>query len=268
MMSDELVELARRASALAALREGPLDRRDLQERLDVSRPTVHRISRSFEDRGIVERTDAGLSLTPLGGVIAETVEEFQRTVETAHRVEPLFEVLADPDPSFVREAFSDATVTTAEPGDPYAGVRRFMSLVSDSDTLRGIDPAAINPLHVDDLHERIVDGMETEAVFLPDVVESLLGSNPERAREAFESGHLTLRVHPELPFGLILCDARIGVGVYDDDTGLLRAYVDTDAPAARRWAEDVYEEYRAASTPVTEHPHLSTLPPVGAGSGD
>lgn len=267
-MSEELVELARRASALAMLREGPLDRQELQERLAVSRPTVHRFTRAFEDRGLVERPEGRLALTPMGEIVAEAVTEFRRTVRTARRVEPLFEVVPECDPAFVREAFADATVTTAEPGDPYGGVRQFMTIVEGSDTLRGIDPAAINPLHLDDLHARIVDGMETDAVFLPEVVESLVESNPERAREAFESGNLTLRTHDDIPFGVTLCDDRIGVGIYDEDTGLLETCIDTPSPAAREWAEDVYAEYRDQSTPLAEHPELSELLPVETTAND
>jgi len=262
MSSDELVELARRASALAALREEPLDRRRLQERLEVSRPTIHRVTRSFEDRGLVERSEGQLALTPLGDLIAQSVIEFRQTVRTARRIEPLFGVVPDCDPAFVREAFADAVVTTAEPGDPYNGVRRFMSLLEDTDRLRGIDPAAINPLHLDALHARIVDGMVTDAVLLPDVVASLLESNPKRAREAFATGNLTLRTHDDLPFGLTLCDDRIGVGIYDADTGLLQTYIDTGSPAAREWAEEVYAEYREASTTLHDHPELAELPVV------
>jgi predicted transcriptional regulator len=261
-MSEELVELARRASALAVLRDGALDRRELQERLGVSRPTVHRFTRSFEDQGLIERSSGELSLTPMGEVIAAAVTEFQRTVETAQRVEPVFEMVFDDDPAFVREAFGDATVTTAEPGDPYNGVRRFMSLVESSERLRGVDPTAINPLHLDGLHARIVAGMETDAIFLPDVVESLLRSNPDRAREAFESGNLTLRVHDDLPFGITLCDDRIGIGLYDDETGLLRTYIDTASPTAREWAEDVYADYRNEATLLSEHSELSELLPA------
>jgi len=198
----------------------------------------------------------------MGEVIAAAVTEFQRTVETAQRVEPVFEMVFDDDPAFVREAFGDATVTTAEPGDPYNGVRRFMSLVESSERLRGVDPTAINPLHLDGLHARIVAGMETDAIFLPDVVESLLRSNPDRAREAFESGNLTLRVHDDLPFGITLCDDRIGIGLYDDETGLLRTYIDTASPTAREWAEDVYADYRNEATLLSEHSELSELLPA------
>ena len=268
MDTDALVALVRRAPALAALREGPLDRRDLEERLGVSRPTVHRLTRTLDERGLVERAGGEFALTGLGEVIAETVGEFERDVEAARRIAPVFEAVSDHDPAIDPGAFAGATVTTAAPGNPYRCVERFMELVSETDTLRGVDPTAINPLHLDDIHARIVDGMETDAVFHPEVVAELLTSNPERAHTAFESGNLTLRVHDDLPFGLTLCDDRIGVGVYDDETGMLRTYVDTDAPDAREWAKAVYADYRAEATELTEYAALAQHPVVRRASTD
>lgn len=38
-------------------------------------------------------------------------------------------------------------------------------------------------------------------------------------------------------------------GGYDDDTGLIQVFVDTDSPMAREWAERVYASAKADSTP-------------------
>lgn len=264
METDALIEIVRRTPVFAALGERPMDRRDLQECLDVSRPTVHRLTRALDERGLVERVDGEFALTALGEAIAAEVTTFERNVETAYEIAPLLGVAKEHDLPVDTPAFTDATVTSAEPGNPYRPVNRFMSLVENTDRLRGLDPAALNPLHIEDIHRRIVEGMETDAVFPPAVVEDVLTSNPERARTALESGNLTLRTHEELPFGLTLCEERIGVGVYDAETGMLRTYIDTDSPAAREWAEDVYERYRNAATPLGEHADLAALSPVAA----
>ncbi|ADQ66983.1 hypothetical protein C499_04466 [Halogeometricum borinquense DSM 11551] len=68
---------------------------------------------------------------------------------------------------------------------------------------------------------------------------------------SFERGHLQLRTREALPYGLAIFDERVGVGGYDDETGTLRVFVDTDTDGARRWAEGVYEMYRQASEPVS-----------------
>jgi predicted transcriptional regulator len=243
-------------------RRGAVEPAELRERLGVSRPTVHRITRDLEERGLVERADGELALTARGETVADALAAFEETVETARRLGPVCDVLRNHGPEVDLEAFAGARVTTAGPGNPYRGVERFMTLVRETDSLRGLDPTAINPLHLDEIHGRILDGMATDAIFSPAVVEELLTSNPERARTAFESGNLVLRTHEDLPFGITLCDDRIGIGVYDDDTGVLGTYVDTDASAAREWTEAVYERYRDEATRLDEHAEFSEFAPA------
>lgn len=125
------------------------------------------------------------------------------------------------------------------------------------DTLRDLDPALINPLDLDVISDRLVEGMTTDVVFLPAVTEGLLVLNPVRAKRAFESGNLTLQAHDDLPFGLTLCDDRIGAGAYSDDTGLLQLYVDTDSPDVREQAEAVYVDSRGAETHLPEYEEFS-----------
>lgn len=264
METDSLIELVRRAPVFTALRERPMDRRELQNHLDVSRPTVHRLTRALDDRGLIERVDGEFTLTALGEVVGAATEAFEREVAVAHHIAPILPAVSEERPSFDPAAFADATVTSVEPGNPYRPVNRFMSLVAETDTLRGLDPASINPLHLDDIHDRILDGMVTEAVFPPAVVEGLFESVPERIERAFASGNLELHTHESLPFGLTLCDERVGVGVYDDETGLLCTYVDTDAPAAYEWGEAVYTNYHNAATPLAEHDDLAAFAPDAA----
>lgn len=258
MDAEGLIEIVRQKPVLDALREaGGIDRRELEERLDVSRSTVHRFTRSLRDSGLIERTDGEFVLTPFGEVTAAEVAEFQSALEAASELAPVLRVAAAHDIDIDIAAFTDATVTTAAPGDPYRPVNRFMSLVKTTETLRGLDPATINPLHLDELSDRISAGMETEAVYPSAVVEEILTSNPERARTVIGSGNLTFWIHDDIPFGLTLCDDRIGVGIYDDETGLLRTYVDTDSQPAREWAEDLYTKYRTEATLLTEEIELS-----------
>lgn len=245
MQRDALLEVVKRRPTLEVLADGQLRPRDLADRVGCSRSTVHRVTRQLSDAGLVERTDDGLALTPLGDVVTGELQRFEERVATAHRLEPALETFADLDFEFPVDAFTDATVTETTPEDPYRTVNRFMTLVDGTERLRGLDPATINPLHLDDLHQAVLDGMETDAIFRRDVVAELLRNNPERARTAFESGSLTLRTHDDLTFGLTVCDDRVGVAIYDEETGLLDTYVDTAAPAALDWGERVFESFAA-----------------------
>lgn len=263
MDTERFIELIRRAPVLKVLREeGGADRRDLEQRLNVSRSTVHRFTRSLREYDLIEYSGGTFMLTSLGEVCVEEVTTFETAIETAWELAPVLEVVNATGIEIDMAVFVDATVTSAEPGNPYRPVNRFMSLVSDTNTLRGLDPASINPLHLDELYERIITGMKTDVVFEPAVVEELLTSNPDRARTAFESGNLTVRTYDDLPFGLTLYDDRMGVGIYGEEMGLLRMYVDTDTPAAYEWAEKIYTDYQDRATELTEHKTLSQLPPV------
>ena len=72
----------------------------------------------------------------------------------------------------------------------------------------------------------------------------------DRATDAIDRGHLALRTRGDLPYGLAIFDDRVGIGGYDDATGLMEVFVDTDAPIAREWARRVYASVRADSDPV------------------
>jgi hypothetical protein len=96
----------------------------------------------------------------------------------------------------------------------------------------------------------VFEEVDTEIVYLPHIVEKLFETYPERAREAVDRGHLTLRTRDDLPYGLAIFDDRVGIGGYDERTGLMEVFVDTDSPIAREWAERVYASVRADSEPL------------------
>lgn len=255
--TDTLITLVRRAPALAALREQPLDRRDLEEHLGVSKPTIHRLTRTFAEMGLVERTNRTYVLTRLGETVADVVAEFTQSVETAYRLAPLLEAIQYRHSTLDITAFADATVTTAEPGDPYRPVRRYYSFVERTESLYGFDTTTPSPKYISTVHQQIRDGMETEFIYQPDVADRLLSEYSDWMTELFESGHFVLRVHPNLPHGLAIFDERIAITNYCETTGALRALIDINSSAAREWAEEVYRDYRAEATNLSEHSELS-----------
>jgi predicted transcriptional regulator len=245
-----LLEIVRRAPALEVLSDAPATPRDLVDELDVSRSTVQRLTNQLAEKDLVERRHGEVALTPAGAVAADELRSFESRVKAACEHSAALAAFHDLDYDFPAHAFADAARTEAVPEDPYRPVKRFMSLLEETETLRGIDPTAVNPLHIDDLQQAIVDGMETDAVLQPEVVSELLANNPKRAQEAFDTGNLTLRLHEDLTFGLTLCDHRVGVGIYDEDTWMLELYVDTADPEAYEWGEDVFADVRAAAEVV------------------
>lgn len=240
---DLVGEVVRRAPMLAALREGSLDRRGLQERLDISKSTAHRNITSLAELGLVERSDGEYKLTGFGEAVAEAVATFEAEMRTTVQLEPLFDAVAGVRPQCPIDAFSDATVTTADRGDPFGPMARFVSLIKETETLRMFDSYAVAPTYMDEIHGRVLDGLETKVIERPDVAEDIMENYPRKCVELCASEYLTMRLHDELPFGLVVLDSRIGVGIRDSNTGAPRVLVDTDDFEARAWAKSLFETY-------------------------
>jgi predicted transcriptional regulator len=251
--TDFLMDVLRHGPVLEILLEGPLDRGEIEAELDVSRATSHRFTQWLDEHGLVEKVASRFRLTGRGQVVAEEVLRFEANVGTAQRLAPLLDCVCDDHQEFVVEPFVDATVTAAEPDDPYRPVERFVALVAGSETFRGFNTTHMAPLVLGEFHRQVFEGTETEIVYLPRVVDRLLETYPAQAAEAIERGHLALRTRDDLPYGLAVFDDRVGIGGYDGSTGLMRVFVDTDAPVAREWAERVYASVRADSEPLAAY---------------
>jgi predicted transcriptional regulator len=250
LSTDELVDVIRHRELLEVLVEEPLDRRDLQERLGVSRATSHRFTRWLQDNGIAERIDGRYRLTGKGATYADEVLRFERNLRTATALSPLLDAICDYHQEFVVTPFADATVTTATPEDPHRPVARFVALLRESSTFRGFNTTHMVPPAFADVYDHLFDGIETELIYLPDVVDSLVEQYPDRLRTAIDAGHLELRTRETLPYGLALFDGRVGIAGYDEETGTMRVFVDSESAIARAWSERVFETYRHNSDPI------------------
>ncbi len=250
--TDLLGDIVRHGPVLEVLRTEPLDRRVIEDRLDVSRATSHRFTQWLDEQGFVEKVEGRFQLTGRGEAIADEVLRFEANVRTVHRLAPLLDTICEDHQEFVLEPFVDAKVTLATPNDPYQPVERFISLLGESETFRGFNTTHMAPLVLGGFHVQIFEETDTEMVYLPHIAEKLFETYPERAREAIDRGHLTLRTRDDLPYGLAIFDERVGIGGYDEATGLMQVFVDTDEPIACEWADRVYASIRADSEPLDE----------------
>lgn len=241
--SDILIEAVKRAPMLAALREEPLDRHELETRLDISKSTAHRNTKSLAEQGLLEKSNGDFVLTEFGQAVADVVAAYEKEMDTTIRLAPVFESVSGTEPPCPIEAFANATVTSADRGDPFAPLARFVSLVRESDSLRMFDSYAIAPTYIDEIHGRVLDGMRTIVVERPDVAEDIMENYPAKCVQLCASEFLEMRLHEGLPFGLVILDDCIGIGVRDSDTGIPRAFVDTESNEAREWAETIFESY-------------------------
>ena len=243
--TEMLIDLLRRSPLLEELQGGPLDRREVRDRLKISRTTSYRYCRLLEEVGAIEKTDDVYRLTDSGILLTESLVRFKREADAALELTPVLEAIQDAPVDIDLREFGDAIVTSAEHGDPYAPVARFLSLVEETETLRGIDLDIIAPLYIDEIQQPIINGMKTETIAISEATEYILDSYPEKCYDACVSGHLTVKLHDNLPFGLVIFDHRVGIGVPKPGSRTLSAFADTDSPHVRQWAEAVYETYES-----------------------
>ncbi|QLG50427.1 helix-turn-helix transcriptional regulator [Natrinema halophilum] len=248
----DLLELVRRHEVFEILTDEALEKPELAAALEVSPATTHRILASFRDKDWITRTDSGYALTPLGTQMGRAVGTYRSAVAETRRLAPLYETVSTANlPVDVdMDWFADATVTVIEPRDPYRPLNRFVDLLEETSSLRGCDTTSVAPTYVDDIHDRILDGMSVEIVFEAPVIDRLASEYADLTEVAFERENLRLWALDELPFGVALFDDRVGIGGYDAESGVLSVFADTNDSDAYAWGERLFEQYRAAADRV------------------
>jgi predicted transcriptional regulator len=243
-----LVRSAHRVGVLAALSEAPCDRAELCEATEASSPTMGRVLADFEERGWVVRDGRPYELTRLGEFVAEELVEFCESMATERKLRDVWRWLPSEMSRFDVELFEDAVVSYPGPGYPSQPLERIAELVGGTESLRGFGATVVKSNNLEAAFTRILNGMESEYVYDPAVFEAVYSWNPELVTEATALENCTHLVHDSLPdgdrCGLVILDERVAICCHDGPVGALRAVVDTDSPAAREWAESVYQQVR------------------------
>jgi hypothetical protein len=251
---EEILETAvARRPVLSALADGPRHRRELQADLDVSKTTCHRIVSTFDEYGLLRRTDDGYELTAKGKLLETYVDEYYRYVRTTLLLEPLVTAFEGSDAEFDVELFADARITRPDPDDPTLPLNSEFELFRDADRFSIVDGNQHVPmLYLEQLFEiGIEKGMTGEHVAPKSVVEKRVTGFPDvHKRHSEVEGKLKYRLCDDVPFGIALYDGEhVVVRAYDDDTGSIAVMADTGDPEAVAWAEDVLNRYREKAEP-------------------
>lgn len=237
---------AHRIPALVAMSDRPMTRSELCDLTGVSPSTLRRTFREFEDRNWIERQENRYRTTQLGTFVASTMAELVTRMRTESTLREVWDYLPNDDNHFTLEMCLDAVVTISDAENPYRPVNRLRELIQDTTQFRflGLDIAMLEPIKME-LCQRIIDGMEAEIINPPRVANYIRSTSSELFTETLASGNLTIRLHDNLPrYGVSIVDDRIAISCYDPDGVTVRVLLDTDAPAAREWADTVYLKYR------------------------
>jgi predicted transcriptional regulator len=243
-----------RIGVLDALADRPRDRDDLRAATGASSPTMGRVLTDFEDRRWIVRDGSTYELTPLGEFVAEQFVNLRDAMETERKLRDVWRWLPREMEGFSVDLFSDAVVSYPGPGYPYQPVERVTMLIEESTTMRGFGTTVFKSVNNEAVCEAVIDGMEYEYIYSPEVLEATVAWNPETVAEATACENCTVLLCDDLPdedrCGLGIFDDRIGICCHDGETGMLEAVVDPAAPEAHEGAVSVFERYRAAARPL------------------
>lgn len=241
-----LVEVARRAPVLQALRAGPASGAELATTVDMSRSTVHRATTSLEEQNLVTKSSGDYELTRLGALIADKVGAFGAEVSTALAMEPFLNTI-DTD-GVPTGYFTEARITRPEPRQPHKSIHRIIELIEGSDSLQMLS-TVLSPIYVDVGYREMKAGMEIEAVFDQEAIDIMISEYAEQAHETIRQGNFTVYSHQGLPFELFILDDRMGMAAHDEN-GVARLLVECDAAEAIEWAETVYADHQSEAVPL------------------
>lgn len=249
-----LVGSNHRVGVLEALAEHPCERDELRTVTGASSPTMGRILSDFEDRRWIEREGQTCHLTGLGRFVADRLEEFLDAMSVERRLRDVSPWLPYELDGFSVELFTEAVVSYPGQGYPYEPLDRNVQLVEETETVRGFGMVLLKASVLEQHFEAVLDGLECEFIYSPDVFETMLDWSPETVAEAVRQDNYTVLLHDSLPqrdwCGICLFDDRTSVCCYEPDTGMLRSLVDTGAPEAYTWGEGLFEQYRREARPL------------------
>lgn len=251
-----LARSTHRTGVLSALVEDRRKRHELCRATGASSPTIGRILSDFEDRQWIIRDGSVYALTPLGEYVADRFADLHDAMETEQTLRDVWQWLPREMEGFTVDLFADAVVSYPGPEYPYGPVERVCQLIEETTSLRGFGTTVYKSVNNETVCDRVLDGMDYEYIYSPEILEVTIAWNPERLAEAAACENCTVLLHDDLPdrdrCGLGIFDDRIGICCHDAETGMLEAFVDTAGPAAREWATSVYERHRADARPITD----------------
>jgi len=252
MTADDVAFLARapnRAAVLQALAAEPLTRGDLRDRVGASRVTVGRITADLESRGWIERSESGYRATTAGREISQAYKRFVDTLETTRHLDPLLESLPTEAFDFELSALADAEVVVPTATAPDKHLDRLARLFGQSREVRLIAHAMAPRVTAANAEAAARIGQVVRGVVTPAVIESIR-ANPsvrERVRKTVDCGGIVLSRRPTVPFQFGVFD-DVTIVSADDDVGVPRGIVVTEAPTVRQWALETFERLQAEAT--------------------
>lgn len=235
--------LGRRADLLSLLMEGVQDKRDLEQELEISRSTLNRELRAFEDFNLIRRTREGFNVTEIG----ELGYRISNMLATYIKAIPILNngiTYGSIDPA----VFRGAEVVEASPANPEKPISKFEQKIKQSFNIRGIFPIVNYQFSQWLIVEGSYNYEHLELIISEVSLENLNFDNSVHLGDR----HIRLQYVKELPsYGLLISDDEwIWLGMYDTK-GRIEGAIVNECDRAIDWANSVFAEYSERGTQIT-----------------
>jgi predicted transcriptional regulator len=241
-----------RVEVLCALAEERHTRGELAVATGASQATLGRILADFEERSWVRRDDGEYVATATGRLVADGLDDLLTILDTEAKLRDVVRYLPTHAMDFDLEHLARATITTPTETRPDAPVQRVLELLSDADEVRAFSHA-FNGRSLSLVERRVTAGEATfRGTFSRSAIDALAEDSDLRERLAslLAADGARVRVREEgIPLAVTIVDGTVHL-LLRDETGVLQASVDTDAPAVRSWAADTFDHYWRTAAPL------------------
>jgi predicted transcriptional regulator len=247
-----------RVRVLEALHERPRRQCELVDACGLSRSTVHRALDGLEAREWVHSEGGAYRLTVGGRLVLDQYDALETAIERVDEWGPFLQRLGAVGATLPATALDDARLVANAPENPHAAMSHVTDVLAaaDTGTFRGISPV-VSPVVNEAAREPLAAGMPMELVIDESVLETSRTAYPGAFEAAHDFENFELYLSPdELTFGLTVLDDRALVCAHDEQ-GTLRECLDGTNEALVRWANDVYEDYRAVAERVDIAPEAT-----------
>lgn len=247
--------VVQREPILSVLVGSKLDKRELVDRLDVSRSTVDRGIRDLETYGFVGRENGGFTATSVGEAAYRAYCQFEEQLDEFDRMRTILEHV-DPedglDPAILVGA--EAYLEYADPPESIAF--QVSKHAADAEHIESVTRTLSRERSALRLHAAVVErNTSFSGVYAVDIASFLKAWDVEDRHEMAETGRYRAFVtDEETPFTVFLYHhpdhIDVCIFIYDENDEIFGLIVN-DTEAAVEWARAYYQRFRESAIEIT-----------------
>lgn len=266
-LNQQIEAVAQRADFLELLdQNGPLQTRDIVDRLDHSRSTVTRALRTLRDADLVKKSPTGYEITSAGALATEQYRRYQTASKAAlKRKDVLHELPRSALPPV--DVLIGAETFHTKSDAPVRAVETITDRVRGADSVQMYLPTLVDTHLLRVWHRAVVNGaVDSQAVFDPTLLSALKGQYPGLLSEMSVSDGFSAAVTEGPPYGLFLTEhdetATVSLIIFGDSTAV-RGVITNTAADAVAWGRAEFARLADAATDVTPDLHLLDVDSAG-----